>query len=74
VDLPALILRGALSHPAMQCANELLAYYMPHAAGTSLNAAHFMISTHPKELAEAIAGHVNANEPPVVARSRRRSG
>lgn len=75
VDLPALILRGALSHPAMQRVNELLAYYMPYAVGASINrTAHFMISTHPKELAEAIAGHVNANEPTVFARSRRRSG
>jgi pimeloyl-ACP methyl ester carboxylesterase len=56
VEVPALVVRGGDSHPAVQRANELLAYYMPQAAGMTLfGAAHFMIATHPRELADVIA-------------------
>ena len=62
--MPALVVRGGDSHPAVQRANELLAYYMPQAAGMTLSgAAHFMVSPHPRELADVIARHVIANEP-----------
>jgi hypothetical protein len=64
VEVPALVVRGADSHPAVQRANELVAYYMPQAAGMALSgAAHFMIATHPRELADLITRHVIANEP-----------
>jgi pimeloyl-ACP methyl ester carboxylesterase len=59
VALPVLVMRGGASPPAVQRLNELLSV---HIAGASLvtipGAAHFMISTHAEEVAEAIAGHV----------------
>lgn len=63
VELPALVLWGGRSHPAMQRANALLAQCLPKASsGAVAGAAHFMISTHPEETAEAIAGHVTLAE------------
>ena len=56
-------------------ANELLAYYMPNASEMSIDcAAHFMISTHPRQLAGAIEGHLNANSSTIVEHPGRRVG
>ena len=75
IDLPTLVVCGALSHPAMQRGHELLVHYMPNASGMSIDgAAHFMISTHPRALAGLIAGHVDVNDAAVVVRPERRVG
>ena len=59
VDVPTVVLRGGASHPAMRCANGLLAKSMPDASVITLaGAAHFMISTHAGEVARVIAQHV----------------
>jgi pimeloyl-ACP methyl ester carboxylesterase len=59
VRLPTLVLMGARSHPAVKRANRLLGQCIPNAAVTRVaDAAHFMISTHAKEVAHVIAQHL----------------
>jgi pimeloyl-ACP methyl ester carboxylesterase len=59
VKIPTLVVRGGASHPAIQRANELLAQGMANASlATLAEAAHFMISTHPRDVAALIAQHV----------------
>ena len=59
VKVPALILRGGASHPAMQRVNELLSVHIGGASLVTVNgAAHFMISTHHEYVARTIAHHV----------------
>jgi pimeloyl-ACP methyl ester carboxylesterase len=63
VDVPTLVAWGAASHPAMTRANRLLAEGMPDASSAAIaGAAHFMISTHPGEVARLVADHVNGCE------------
>lgn len=63
IDVPALVLRGGASHPAMQRANELLSQNMRAASlETIAGAAHFMIMTHAQEVARIIATHVDRAE------------
>jgi pimeloyl-ACP methyl ester carboxylesterase len=59
VEVPTLVLLGEASHPAVRRANELIAQCMRHASVfTIAGAAHFMISTHAREVAGVIARHV----------------
>jgi pimeloyl-ACP methyl ester carboxylesterase len=59
VAIPTLVAWGEASHPAARRANELLGHYIPDAAvATIAGAAHFMISTHAKQLAGLIAHYV----------------
>jgi pimeloyl-ACP methyl ester carboxylesterase len=61
VDIPALVLWGGNSHPAVRSANALLAKYMPHGSGSAIaSAAHFMISTHAPQVAGLLAQHLAA--------------
>ena len=64
IDVPALIVRGGASHPAVQRANALL---RAHVSGATLatidGAAHFMIATHADAVAALIAEHVDRAEP-----------
>jgi pimeloyl-ACP methyl ester carboxylesterase len=63
VLLPALVLHGGQTHPAMRRAAEILAAQMPKARLASVaGARHFLISTHPREVAGAIAEHVSSVE------------
>jgi pimeloyl-ACP methyl ester carboxylesterase len=56
---PTLVVRGENSHPAVKRANELLARSIPGATiATVPGAAHFMITTHARELADLIAGRL----------------
>jgi pimeloyl-ACP methyl ester carboxylesterase len=69
IDVPALVLRGGASHPAMRRASELLSQCMANASlATIAGAAHFMISTHAEQVAGAIAQHLAG-----VERSEKRS-
>jgi pimeloyl-ACP methyl ester carboxylesterase len=61
IDVPTLVLWGGNSHPAIQRANELLAKFMAAKIVMISQAAHFMISTHPKETAHVLAQHVTAD-------------
>lgn len=71
VDLPTHIVCGALSHPAVKRANELLSIHLPNASfGTIRNAAHFMISTHPSEMADLIATAAQGFRPILRPRSQ----
>jgi len=59
IMVPALVVRGGASHPAMKRANELLARCMANASTVTIaGAAHFMISTHAQDVARAITRHV----------------
>ena len=63
VGIPALVLWGEASHPAVRRANELLGRYMPNALTLAIpGAAHFMIATHAGAVAGAIARHVAGAE------------
>jgi pimeloyl-ACP methyl ester carboxylesterase len=63
VDVPTLVLWGEASHPAAKRANELLGECIPNAVVATIGgAAHFMISTHAKELAGMIAQQVARTE------------
>ena len=58
IGLPTLVLCGGQSHPAMQCVNAALAWSLQGAFETVDGAAHFMISTHPSDVAGRIADHI----------------
>jgi pimeloyl-ACP methyl ester carboxylesterase len=61
ITVPTLVLWGGASHPAAQRANELLGQLIPGASSTSIDAAaHFMILTHPAQVAERIERHVDS--------------
>ena len=63
VQIPALVIRGEASHPAVQRANALLGESMGNAALATIDtAAHFMIATHPNEVGHLIARHVHGAE------------
>jgi len=72
IDVPALVLWGARSHPAARRANELLGRCLRGASFTAVaGAAHFMISTHAGEVARLVAAHIDRIEQaPVVERRR----
>jgi pimeloyl-ACP methyl ester carboxylesterase len=59
VKIPTLVVWGETSHPAVRQANELLSRYLARAdRATIAGAAHFMITTHPKQFAELFVRHV----------------
>jgi pimeloyl-ACP methyl ester carboxylesterase len=63
VQIPALVIRGGASHPAVQRANALVGESMSNAALATIDtAAHFMIATHPNEVGRLIAQHVHCAE------------
>lgn len=65
IDVPALVVFGGKSHPAVQRANQLLGQCIRKAGVVVLaDAAHFMISTHPAETARIIAPHILHSEHP----------
>jgi pimeloyl-ACP methyl ester carboxylesterase len=70
IEVPTLVLWGGKSHPAIQRANELLARFTNAKVVTISQAAHFMISTHAKEVADVLAQHVTADNwrSPAMAR------
>lgn len=58
VTVPTLVLYGETSHPAAKRANERIGQSIPGAEIVALSgAAHFMIATHPRELAAVLTGH-----------------
>jgi pimeloyl-ACP methyl ester carboxylesterase len=63
IDIPTLVLWGGKSHPAVQRANALLGLNTPGATVAVIpDAAHFMISTHPQEVARILAGQLSYAE------------
>jgi pimeloyl-ACP methyl ester carboxylesterase len=59
IRVPTLVLMGANSHSAVKRANRLLGQCIPNATVTRMaDAAHFMISTHAREVADVIAQHL----------------
>ena len=59
IAVPALVMSGEASHPAVLRANELLGHSMAHACVATLHdTGHFMIATHPVKVASIIDRHV----------------
>lgn len=70
VKIPTLVLWGEASHPAAKRANELLSQCIPNAAAATIaGAAHFMISTHAREVAGMVAQHMARAEDPLLGAS-----
>jgi pimeloyl-ACP methyl ester carboxylesterase len=62
IDVPVAVAVGAASHPAICRANGLVATSIGGATFKTIGgAAHFMISTHPAQVAELIAANVNSS-------------
>ena len=58
IRIPCLVVWGGNSQRAVQCANALLSKCIIDAVGTVIEgAAHFMIATHPREVAACISDH-----------------
>jgi len=63
IAVPALVVWGGDSHPAVRRANALLADGLPRAARAEIDgAAHFMIATHADEVSRLVGRHVHAAE------------
>jgi pimeloyl-ACP methyl ester carboxylesterase len=59
VDVATLVLWGSISPVAVQRANALLGQCIPGAATAAIDgAAHFMIATHAREVAQLLAAHM----------------
>jgi pimeloyl-ACP methyl ester carboxylesterase len=59
VEIPALVVWGGDSHPAVKRANALLNAGMRRATGAEIDgAAHFMIASHAPQVSRLIADHV----------------
>ena len=58
VEVPTRVMRGGMDHPAMKRATEPLAECMASSLVTAPAAAHFMILTHAKAVADEIEQHV----------------
>ena len=71
LDLPALVLCGGSSHPAMRRLCGLVGVCIGGARYTTIDgAAHFMIATHAGDVARLVAKHVGAAEASGTARGR----
>jgi pimeloyl-ACP methyl ester carboxylesterase len=58
VSVPTLVVYGDISHRAPKRANELLGWLLPDADVVMLDdAAHFMIASHPRQLAALLTRH-----------------
>ncbi len=61
LDLPTLVVRGALANPAMVAMSEALATGLPRAQQAVVaGAGHFLISSHPADCAALLAAHLQA--------------
>jgi len=59
VKVPTLVLWGENSHPAARRANELLSRHISRTEPAEISgASHFMIATHPQQLADLLVRHV----------------
>jgi pimeloyl-ACP methyl ester carboxylesterase len=59
ITVPTLILCGERGHPSIVRAAEILLQEMPRASLKAIpGASHFMMATHPAEVAALVAGHV----------------
>jgi pimeloyl-ACP methyl ester carboxylesterase len=63
LDVPTHIRVGATSHPAVQRANEVINERVPGSTLARMEgAAHFMIATHPEQVARIIADQASRAE------------
>jgi pimeloyl-ACP methyl ester carboxylesterase len=60
INIPTLVLWGENSHPAVRRNNQLLAQCTKASVVTLRGATHFMVSTHPEQVARELARHVTA--------------
>ncbi|HWE19413.1 MAG TPA: alpha/beta fold hydrolase [Hyphomicrobiaceae bacterium] len=65
LSVPMLILKGDRTHPALARSAEILSHAAPNASlVTVAGASHFMIATHPSDVAELVAGHISKSTTP----------
>ena len=58
--VPTQVVCGGLSHPAVRRGNELVSIHLPNASYSAIrDARHFMLGSHPDEVAYFVARHVN---------------
>jgi pimeloyl-ACP methyl ester carboxylesterase len=63
IDIPALVVCGESSHPAMRRLCALVSECIGGGHHATIDgAAHFMIATHPSEVARVVAGHAQRAE------------
>jgi pimeloyl-ACP methyl ester carboxylesterase len=63
IDLPTSIVIGAMSHPGVQRANELISACIEGASLFTIGeASHFLIATHARQLANVVAAQVAEGE------------
>ncbi|MEW9808142.1 alpha/beta fold hydrolase [Mesorhizobium sp. ZMM04-5] len=68
IDMPVSVAVGAASHPSVCRANGIVASAIPGATFRAIGgAAHFMISTHPVQVAEIVEQTVRRVDAPVLA-------
>jgi pimeloyl-ACP methyl ester carboxylesterase len=61
VNVPTLVMRGALGHPAVRRSNELIARALPNSVLVDVaDASHFMIATHAADVAGLVEAHAIA--------------
>jgi pimeloyl-ACP methyl ester carboxylesterase len=61
LDLPVSVAVGEDSHPAVKVSNSLISQAIPRATFAEIQgASHFMITTHPNEVATLILQHILA--------------
>ena len=72
IAVPALVIYGGASHPAVQRANALLAECLRGSRATIDGAAHFMTATHANEVARLVGEHVRRSVP--TSRATRPAG
>lgn len=68
LGVPALVVWGGSRHPAAQQANAALCSAMTGARSAIIPAAaHFMIATHPQNVAAVVADHVHQAQSGLIA-------
>jgi pimeloyl-ACP methyl ester carboxylesterase len=71
IDIPALVVCGETSHPAMRRLCALVSECIGGASHATIDgAAHFMIATHPSEVARLLAEHARRAEATDVAAAK----
>jgi pimeloyl-ACP methyl ester carboxylesterase len=68
IDLPTSVVIGAMSHPGVQRANELISACIEGASLFTVgDASHFLIATHARQLAHVVAAQVAEGETQFLA-------
>lgn len=67
IDVPALVLAGATSHPALRAAARTLAAWLPNARYLELECGHVTYAERPEQFARAVAAFASELAPAAIA-------